>query len=156
MTRSKAPLAMMEQMVMLLVFALAAALCLQAFVKSDEMSKGGEARDRAVTLCQNVAEVLRSNGGDPGEALRTVTGQCLTTDRGDFTARFDENWELIEPDRSFGAGEQYYFAWVSELDSGVPGLGKAEVYVESVAPTDGELTRIFELEVAWQEVSAHG
>lgn len=31
--RSKAPLVMMEQMVMLLVFALAAALCLQAFVR---------------------------------------------------------------------------------------------------------------------------
>ena len=46
--RSKAPLAMMEQMVMVLVFALAAALCLQAFVKSDRMSKEMEARDRAV------------------------------------------------------------------------------------------------------------
>ena len=43
--RSKAPLAMMEQMVMLLVFALAAALCLQAFVKSDQMSKRMEAQD---------------------------------------------------------------------------------------------------------------
>ena len=37
--RSKAPLVMMEQMVMLLVFALAAALCLQAFVRSDAQSK---------------------------------------------------------------------------------------------------------------------
>lgn len=154
MTRSKAPLAMMEQMVMVLVFALAAALCLQAFVRSDQISRRAEARDRASTLCQNVAELLRSNGGDAGEALRTVTGQCLTTDRGDFTARFDENWELIEADRSFSAGSQYYFAWVKELDSEVPGLGKAEIYVESVAPTDGEVTRIFELEAAWQEVSA--
>ena len=37
--RSKAPLVMMEQMVMLLVFALAAALCLQAFVRSDEIGR---------------------------------------------------------------------------------------------------------------------
>ena len=44
--RSKAPLVMMEQMVMLLVFALAAALCLQAFVKSDQLSQQGEVRDR--------------------------------------------------------------------------------------------------------------
>ena len=49
--RSKAPLILMEQMVMLLVFALAAALCLQAFVKSDELSARGEARDRAAVLC---------------------------------------------------------------------------------------------------------
>ncbi len=156
MTRSKAPLAMMEQMVMLLVFALAAALCLQAFVKSDSMSKGGEAQDRAVLLCQNVAEALRSNGGDPGEALCTVTGQSLATDQGDYTARFDENWELIEGGQSLSSGKQYYFARVSELDSAIPDLGKAEVYVESVAPADGEITRIFEIEVAWQEVSAHG
>ena len=48
--KSKAPLMLMEQMVMLLVFALAAALCLQAFVKADEISKQAEARDRAVLV----------------------------------------------------------------------------------------------------------
>ena len=48
--RSKAPLVMMEQMVMLLVFALAAALCLQAFVQSDLLSKDIASRDRAITL----------------------------------------------------------------------------------------------------------
>ena len=62
--RSKAPLMMMEQMVMLLVFALAAALCLQAFVKSDEMSRRSEARDRAVAEAQNAAELIRYYGGD--------------------------------------------------------------------------------------------
>lgn len=33
--RSKAPLVLMEQLVMVLVFALAAALCVQVFVLSD-------------------------------------------------------------------------------------------------------------------------
>ena len=37
--RSKAPLALMEQMVMVLVFALAAALCLQAFALADRISR---------------------------------------------------------------------------------------------------------------------
>ena len=57
--RQRPPLILMEQMIMLLVFALAAALCLQAFVKSDGISKRSEARDRAVILCQNVAETLQ-------------------------------------------------------------------------------------------------
>lgn len=149
--RSKAPLALMEQMVMILVFALAAALCLQAFVKSDEQSRRVEARDRAVTLCQSVAETIRSNGGNVREAMRTVAGQSLAAEDRGFEARFDKNWNLIEADRSFSAGEQYYFMWANEIDSAIPGLGKAEVYVESVAPSDGEITRIFELEVAWQE-----
>ena len=45
--RSKAPLVLMEQAVMVLVFALAAALCLRAFVWSDQLSRQNEARDRA-------------------------------------------------------------------------------------------------------------
>ena len=57
--KSKAPLALMEQMVMLLVFALAAALCLQAFVQSDRLSRESEARDHAAVLCQSVAETIR-------------------------------------------------------------------------------------------------
>lgn len=154
--RSKAPLVLMEQMVMLLVFALAAALCLQAFVSSDQMSKRSEARDRAVVLCQNVAEAIHGSGGDVGEALRTVTGQSLTTNDGEFLVQFDENWDLIDVNQSFSYGKQYYFMWVNELDSAVSGLRRAEVYVESIAPSDGEATRIFQIEVAWQEVSAHG
>ena len=62
--KSKAPLLLMEQMIMLLVFALAAALCLQAFVRSDEMSRQSEDRDRAVTLCQSAAEAVRHSRGD--------------------------------------------------------------------------------------------
>ena len=56
--KSKIPLILMEQMVMLLVFALAAALCLQAFVKSDQMSGRSHDRDRAVTLVQEMAETV--------------------------------------------------------------------------------------------------
>ena len=60
--KSKAPLLLMEQMVMLLVFALAAALCLQAFVKSDAVSRRSGDRDRAVVLCQSAAEAIRHTG----------------------------------------------------------------------------------------------
>ena len=62
--RSKAPLALMEQLVMVLVFALAAALCVQAFVLSDQTSRRNEARDRAVLEAQNAAEELKSVHGD--------------------------------------------------------------------------------------------
>ena len=46
--RSKAPLALMEQVVMVLVFALATALCLQVFVFSNQVSKRNAAIDHAV------------------------------------------------------------------------------------------------------------
>ena len=52
--KSKAPLALMEQIIMVLVFALAAALCLRTFALSDRMSREGELRDGAVLLAHPV------------------------------------------------------------------------------------------------------
>ena len=64
--RSKSPLALMEQVVMVLVFALAAALCLQVFVLSDQMSEKNRDTDRAVLLAQNTAETIKACGGVEG------------------------------------------------------------------------------------------
>ena len=60
--KSKAPLVMMEQIIMVLVFALAAALCLQTFVLSGKLSKLTEAKNRAVVEAQNVAETIKHGG----------------------------------------------------------------------------------------------
>lgn len=151
--RSKAPLALMEQMVMILVFALAAALCLQAFVQSDQQSRRMEARDRAVTLCQSAAEIIRSNGGNLEAALREVAetepGQ---RDGFGFFIPYDENWEVLVYDGRPQSSS--YTLRAVELDSGVEGLGKASV--EAYVWNKGEMDSLFAIEVAWQEVSAHG
>lgn len=147
--RSKAPLAMMEQMVMVLVFALAAALCLQAFVKSDRMSKEMEARDRAVVLCQNVAETIRSTGGswDAAYDLLGIPFPYPGLGKEASVFYYDENWTLIDTE------DCAYRLWIAPLDSGVDGLGKANVSVEEKDSSDV----IFEIEVAWQEeVGPHG
>ena len=60
--RSKTPLALMEQVVMVLVFALAAALCLRVFAFSNQLSQRNEDIDHAVLLAQNTAEMLKSEG----------------------------------------------------------------------------------------------
>ena len=57
--RSKAPLALMEQIIMILVFALAAAVCLQAFVYSNSLSVKGEQENNAVSHAQEVAEYCK-------------------------------------------------------------------------------------------------
>lgn len=156
--RSKAPLILMEQMVMLLVFALASALCLQAFVKSDSLSARSEARDRAVTLCQSTAEVIRQNGSyfnTSAEQLGLEFGQGSTMFR-----YYDENWEPLPISEGPipGGGEGYdpaqegaYCLTIQAVLDAPPGLGKASV---CVSEAHGEA--LFELEVAWQEeVSAH-
>lgn len=138
--RSKAPLALMEQAVMILVFALAAALCLRVFVWSDRTSKRLAAVDRAVVEVQNTAESLKRAGQNRGGDLASLmdTLEC----------QYDKNWELCPP----GGEEKAAFDLrVEEAESDVPGLARAHIYVEDLS--DGSI--LFEVTVAWQtEVSA--
>ena len=91
--KSKAPLILMEQMAMLLVFALAAALCLQAFVKSDSLSSRSRDRDRAVTLAQTVAETVRASGGSPGQAIAAAAEKLgYRCDQSVLDQSFDGDW----------------------------------------------------------------
>ena len=80
--RSKAPLALMEQIIMILVFALASAVCLQAFVYSDQLSRTDEQRQSAMAKAQQVTEYCKAVSGDlekTGEALGAdVTEEGLT------------------------------------------------------------------------------
>ena len=70
--KNKASLLLMEQLVMVLVFSLAAALCLSVFVKADQISRETVHRDEAVLLAQNAAQVLKATSGDVEQALSTV------------------------------------------------------------------------------------
>lgn len=62
--RSKTPLVLMEQLVMVVVFAMAAAICLQVFGLSEKLSKKNEDVAAAAFLAQNTAEELKYSHGD--------------------------------------------------------------------------------------------
>lgn len=70
--KNKTSLLLMEQLVMVLVFALAAALCLSVFVKADRISRETVRRDEAVLLAQNAAQVLKATSGDMEQAKATA------------------------------------------------------------------------------------
>lgn len=72
--KNKTSLLLMEQLVMVLVFALAAALCLTAFVKADQISRETVRRDEAVLLAQNAAQVLKATSGDVEQATAVAEG----------------------------------------------------------------------------------
>ena len=137
--RSKAPLLLMEQMIMLLVFALAAALCLQAFVQSDAASRESEARDRAANLCQSMAEVLRTNGGDPYQAADTVLGGGWQSAAGMFRVPLNENMTPA------GDADVSYWLEVGELSHKAPGLDAVNIHVRTY-----DVAEVFSLEVCWQ------
>lgn len=136
--KSKIPLLLMEQMVMLLVFALAAGLCLQAFVLSDKASERSNQRDRAVTVVQEVAETVRHCGGVAGAA-------------GLLGAAYSDGVALLCYDADWNPGETEQVQYVlraEEIPSGVPGLGMAKVTAE---PCAASAEALFEATVAWQE-----
>lgn len=145
--KSKAPLLLMEQMVMLVVFALAAALCVQAFVRSDGSSRRNEVRDRAVVVCQNAAELIQ-HSGNVEAALMELHGEVYEQD-GVYHAYYDQDMSYVWSQSGCGmeAPEMVYRLEATPLDSGAKGLGKARVALVSI----GDDNVIFTLDVAWQE-----
>jgi len=137
--KSKAPLALMEQLVMVLVFALAAALCLQAFILADQTSRRNAERSRALTEAQNAVEMLKSVHGDFEEAARLYGG---TWNGLMWGWSLNGNWEIAD-----GTVPLAYHVLATPTDSGVPLLGTADI---GVYTADGE--QLCSLSAAWQEV----
>ena len=136
--RSKAPLALMEQMIMILVFALAAALCLRAVVSADTLSRQRELRDRALTEGQSMAELVKGHGGNL-EGAAAVYGGSL--EDGVWQCLFDQDWQQTE-----NASAAYCRLEVAPSE-GEPGLGSAQVSGYSVDSG----TQLFAFSIAWQE-----
>lgn len=136
--KSKAPLALMEQMIMILVFALAAALCLRAFVSADSLSRQRELRDRALTEGQSMAELVKGHSGNL-EAAAAVYGGSL--EDGIWLCLFDEDWNLTQDAASACCRLEVV------PQEGEPGLGAAQVRGVSLDRS----TQLFSFPIAWQE-----
>ena len=135
---SKAPLALMEQIIMLLVFALSAALCLQVFALSGKISHGMEDRAYAVTEVRNAAESIKIFDGDFEKHAEMFGG---TTENGTWKAFYDEDWKTVSEE------EAVYIVEAVPAETENPLLGAAKI---SAFEKNGK--ELFALEVAWQEV----
>lgn len=136
--KSKAPLALMEQILMVLVFALAAGLCLQMFVFASQLSRCCEAKDSAVLVVQNVAEVWKINCGDAQKCAQKLGGEH----KGDaWQIGYDADWEEAH------GSEVEYLVTVMPVASNNPLLGCADIIAQTA---DGDC--LFQVSVAWQEV----
>lgn len=136
--KSRAPLALMEQTVMVLVFALAAALCLRAFVLADGISRQVEATDRAVLWAESAADTLKARNGDLAQAAAELGGNL---DGQRWTISLDETWQETAEEPT-----PTYTLTVQPVESDQPLLGKAQI---DVAQKNGD--SLFSLEVCWQE-----
>lgn len=152
--RSKAPLVLMEQAVMVLVFALAAALCVRVFAWCDRTSERLSDRSRAVIRAENAAEILK-NEGSGGKTVESVLDSVAEKLGASDAAEGQEPCVLILYDKDWNvAGEREsaaYGLWAEPADSGEAGLAVAHIRVKKL----GDAEALFELDVAWQtEVTA--
>ena len=125
--KGRTSLAMIELTVMLLIFSLTAALCLQAFLWSDQTSRTSAERDEAVRLAQNAAELIKYSEGD--FAVLEQLKELPAVERGDFS---------VTAKRTDGMQ--------NDSGSALKGLGSAVVEVRN---REGNL--LFSLPVSWQE-----
>lgn len=70
--KSKAPLSLMEQLIMVFIFAFAAAVCLQAFVYSDGLSKDSTVKETAAMRATEVIETCKAYHGDMEQAAKLL------------------------------------------------------------------------------------
>lgn len=131
--KSKAPLVMMEQIIMVLVFALAAALCLQTFVLSGKLSKRTEAQGRAAIEAQNAAESMKAHG------LGSYVKEAEQTANG-YRFFFDAGWNKVSV-----SDEAAYYLEVCPVNEDNEYIWKAEIIVKE---PDG--TELFSISAAGQ------
>ena len=93
--KNKTSLLLMEQLVMVLVFALAAALCLSLFVKADQISRATVQQDEAVLLAQNAAELLKATG-DTEQVRRALEDDAAAAGYRLEIQRVDSGIDLLD------------------------------------------------------------
>ena len=135
--KNKIPLALLEQVIMILVFSLTAAFCLQGFVLSDRISRQQEMQTNAVLIAQNTAETLKNTFGDFSESASRLGGTELNQV---WTIPFDASWQP-----SLSLDTATYVLEVTKLDSDLPNLGIARIQVLHAEDI------LFEITTAWQE-----
>lgn len=143
--KSKSPLILMEQVIMVAVFALAATVCVKVFVQAELMSKRMCATDRAVVLCQTAAETLKAEKGSYEAVVRRLTenpAEGTITDRG-LCIYYKEDWI---PTEDITVSE-----YVLLLKEEAPERNVVNGTVQVLMTNDGTL--LFELPVSRQEVA---
>ena len=140
--KNKTTLVYMEQIIMVLVFALAAVVCVQAFTLANGMSAASERRSRALLAAQNAAETYSAARGDSQRAAELLGGEA---DGATWTIGYDEAWQIV------GRGEAAYTLTVQPDGADTPLLGTGTV---TVRDSGGEV--LATLPAAWQEVSGDG
>lgn len=94
--KSRSSLFLIEMIVVILVFAVASAICVSLFVQARLTSLRSAQLTMSVNRCQNAVECLRGVGDDP-QALEALLGAAQGED-GIYRVFYDGDWALTGAD----------------------------------------------------------
>ena len=133
--KNKAFLSILEQICMILVFVIAAALCLRGFSLANKKSRDRDTLDMSVTAAQNTAEVLKSNKGDLSLCADVLSGSA---NEDTLTVLYDEDGHPTKD------GDKEYFKLIAVKQEGEHPLTESAL----IRVISGDET-VFELTVVW-------
>ena len=135
--KNRTSLTLLEMLIMILILALAAALCIRAFVYSGKLSKEDRVKAEALSHAQNAAELIKYYKGDIDKAFSQMGWTYLEG----LGAELGEDFENCEP------GGLKYRVLTKPISEGSPLLGNVLITVEDAE--DGSV--ICSINAAWQE-----
>lgn len=136
-SEGKAPLVLMEQVIMVLVFALVAAICIQAFVLARNISLCMTERDHAMNIAQTLAETVKAYGGSMEEVGNELGGSI---DGEQLVFHYDGQWNGV----ANAEEAQYRVVFVREESDAFCRYGTISVSDKA------QKQEIFSMQVAWQ------
>lgn len=128
-------LTLIEIIIMIGIFAIAAGLCLQIFAAAGKESMENTIRDRSIAEARNTAELLSCYDGDFDTACAYYGGRV---EEECWVIRYDVDWNITENNTA-------YMLTVRPEQTDSVFLGKASI---TVTGTDGNT--LFSLTAAWQ------
>ena len=142
--KNKAFLPLMEQLIMILVFALTAVLCLKGFTLANHASHRQENRNHAALKVQNAAELLKASSGDFTETAIQLQGILTDTF---IVVSYDSRWEPVS-----SQNDSDFLLKITPAETDSPLLGAAHIalYEASAPEIHDKMQPLFEIHTAWQ------
>ena len=109
-------LLLIELLIALMFFSLAAAICLQLFIGAHNFSEEASNKSRAAIEAQNIAECFKAADGEIGETARLLD---VAGGDGSLTIWYDKDWNraIMPPDSHSYAGNLVFCATLRVFDA---------------------------------------
>lgn len=137
----KTGLFLMELIIAILFFSLAAAICIQLFVKSHMISERSIALNHSILLAQNTAEIFYATNGDPEKMASLLgcgesSGTAAITDSDNastLTLFYTDKFDCLDPAEAASAVFQQTISLYADSD---PALITCHIVISELSSGD--------------------